>query len=64
MTADAVDVDLEVVEDRQDEGVLLFEQRQQQVIRVDLRVPPSGGELSRGLDGLLRLDRKAVSVHI
>jgi hypothetical protein len=51
--ANGVDVDVEVAQDRQDQRVLLLEQGEQKVVRVDLRVVPRSSQLARSLDGLL-----------
>jgi hypothetical protein len=64
VTPDLVDVDAEVLQQGLDERVLLLEERQQQMVRVDLRVPARGSKLLRSLDGLLRLDRELIEPHI
>ncbi len=42
---------------------LLVEQREQQVLRIDLRVTAAARQLLRGSDRLLALDRQLVEVH-
>ena len=43
---------------------LLVEQREQQVLGIDLRVAHPARELLRGADGLLDLERELVEVHL
>ncbi len=43
---------------------LLVEQREQEVVRRDLGVPPPPGELLRRRDGLLSLDGQLVEIHV
>jgi hypothetical protein len=49
-----------------DEGTrqLLVEQREQQVLGVDLRVAGAASKLLRGGDGLLALDGQLLEVHV
>ena len=42
---------------------LLVEQREQQVLGIDLGVPAPARQLLRGRDGLLALDRQLVEIH-
>ena len=60
---DRGDVGGELAQRRGREPVLLLEQRDQQVRRGDLGVAGPGGELLRGRDRLLGLDRESVCLH-
>jgi hypothetical protein len=64
VAADLLDVHGKVLEQLRHERVRLLEQREQEMVRVDLRVPARSRELLRRLDRLLRLDRELVCLHI
>ena len=63
LRGDAADVDAQLLQDRDDQPVLLAQQRDEQVGRGHLGVAALGGQRLRGGDGFLGLDREAIGLH-
>ena len=53
----------ELLEQRPDESFGLFEQRQQEMLAIDLLVRIPAGDGLRGLQGFLRLDGESIHLH-
>ena len=61
--ADPLGVGAGAAQDGHDDPAVLLQQRDEQVLRRDLRVPARAGQPLRGRERLLGLDRETVSLH-